>query len=100
MNDLFDNLRQIEERKRSGSPHPLYMQNSDYYLCFSEKYLLSFVRLWDNYHRAFPIQLRNAGKGIERCVVASIRDRDGCMIEFITEAVAETKARVEVRHWG
>ena len=98
MSDIFDTLRHISEEREKGSPHPLYMKNADYYLCFDERYLLSFVRLWDNCYRPFPIQLRNASKGVEHCAVAVIRDRDGEMIDFITEAVAETKARVEVRH--
>lgn len=99
MAPIFDTLMQIEERSKQGDPHPLYMHNADYYLCFNEKYLLTFVRLWDNHYRPFPIQLRNASKGVEHCAVAVIRDRDGKMIDFITEAVAETQARVVVKHF-
>lgn len=89
---------EIAEKKEMGLPYTLNMKNADYYLCFAERYLLSFVHLWDNYHRAFPIELRNARGGIRQCVVAHIRDRDGEMLDFIVEAVAETKARVEIKH--
>lgn len=91
---IFDELAEIESRKRQGSAHPLNLHNATYHLCMEDKYLSAFTELWMSWYKPCPFTMRDASKGVEGSIVVSITDRNGEMIDFITNAVMRTSARV------
>ena len=95
--DVLGYLKEIAKRQEEGDKHPLYMHNAIYHLCMEDKYLSVFTSMWIDAYKPFPFSIRDAQKDISGSIVVSIRDTDGQMIDFITQLVARTKARVAVK---
>lgn len=73
------------------------MQNKTYHLCMSDRKLSAFTQLWMSHDKPFPFTMRNAAENVPGCIVVSIQDKNGAMLEFIAKAVKLTSAKVAVR---
>ena len=73
------------------------LQNRTYHLCFSDRKLSFFTHLWMKSYKPCPFTMRNAADNVHDCVVVSIKDVNGEMLEFIAKALQATEAKVVVR---
>lgn len=93
---LSELWKRLEEEHQHCREHRAYEKNRTYHLCMEDRKLSAFTQLWMQRHKPCPFSMRDAAEGVHRCVVVSIADRDGQMLDFITEALAVTEARLAV----
>lgn len=95
-NDLLARLRIEEERQAARLEFAPCAKDRTYHLCMDERMLSAFTQLWMSRYKPCPFTMRDAARGVRDCIVVSITDRDGQMLDFITEALARTKAKLAV----
>lgn len=95
--NVLEELNLLEEEKSRGNSHPLYMRDKTYHLCMEERMLSVAISLWLDKEKPCPLSVRNATKGVDGCVVISVKDVGGQHIDFITLLVGQCKARVVAR---
>lgn len=76
---------------------PLNLTNRIYYLCIEDRYAATVISEWMYAYKETPLNLRNAGKGVEGSFVLVVKDRNGEDLSFIERLVRITHARTEVR---
>lgn len=96
MSHILDEIKQRCERMQKESP--AYMRNCTYHLCMDDRRLSAFTQLWMERYKPCPFTMRDAAEGVRHCIVVSIKDTDGRMLDFISEAKARTDAKVAVTH--
>lgn len=95
--DLFDQLREVAERKETGVGHPLYLKNRTYYLCLEDRFLPTIISMWMDNDKLCPMTIRSAKENIDRCTVVVVQDKDGEYLDFITRITAICRPRVVVK---
>ena len=94
MSHILDDIRKRCEKLQKESP--AYMKNRIYHLCMEDRRLSAFTQLWIERYKPFPFTMRDASEGVRGCIVVSIKDTDGRMLDFISEAKARTDAKIAV----
>lgn len=94
MSHILDEIQRRCEKLRKESP--AYMKNRTYHLCMEDRRLSAFTQLWVERYKPCPFTMRDAAEGVRGCIVVSIRDSDGRMLDFISEAKARTGAKIAV----
>lgn len=95
MSHILDEIQQRCERMQKESPS--YMKNRTYHLCMADEKLSVFTQLWMERYKPCPFTMRDASAGVRGCIVVSIADKDGQMLDFIAEAQKRTAAKVAVK---
>jgi hypothetical protein len=95
MSHIIEEIQRRCETMRKEAPS--YMKNRTYHLCFEDSRLSSFTQLWVERYKPCPFIMREASANVRNCIVVSIRDEDGKMLDFITEAQRRTEAKVAVK---
>lgn len=95
MSHIIEEIQRRCETMRKEAPS--YMKNRTYHLCFEDRRLSAFTQLWMERYKPCPFIMRDASANVRNCIVVSIRDEDGKMIDFITEAQRRTEAKVAVK---
>ena len=95
MSHITDEIQQRCEAMRRESP--AYMKNRTYHLCLEDRKLSAFTQLWMERYKPCPYIMRDASANVKNCIVVSIRDEDGKMLDFIAEAQRRTEAKVAVK---
>lgn len=94
MSHILDEIQRRCEKLRKESP--AYMKNRTYHLCMEDRWLSVFTHLWMERYKPCSFTMRDATKGVQGCIVVSIKDADGRMLDFISEAKARTDAKIAV----
>lgn len=86
-------LEEIQRRcEKLQKESPAYMKNRTYHLCMEDRRLSAFTQLWVERYKPCPFTMRDAAEGVRGCIVVSIRDSDGRMLDFISEAKKKVAA--------
>ena len=94
MSHILDEIQRRCEKLQKESP--AYMKNRTYHLCMEDRRLSAFTQLWVERYKPCPFTMRDAAEGVRGCIVVSIRDSDGRMLDFISEAKARTGSKIAV----
>ena len=95
MSQVIDDIQRRCEAMRKEAPS--YMKNRTYHLCMEDRKLSAFTQLWMERYKPCVFLMRDASANVRNCIVVSIRDDDGKMLDFITEAQRRTGAKVAVK---
>lgn len=96
VNELLNRLREQERSREESARHRPYEMNRTYYLCMEDRKLSVFTQLWMQRYKPCQFSMRDASANVRNCIVVSIEDKDGRMLDFIAEALAVTDARLAV----
>lgn len=94
MSHILDEIQRRCERMQKEAPQ--YMKNRTYHLCMANSKLSAFTQLWMERYKPCPFTMRDAAEGVRGCIVVSIKDTDGRMLDFICEAQRRTDAKVAI----
>ena len=94
---MSHNIEEIQRRcETMRKEAPSYMKNRTYHLCFEDRRLSAFTQLWIERYKPCAFCMRDASANVKNCIVVSIRDEDGKILDFITEAQRRTEAKLVV----
>lgn len=95
MSHILDEIQKRCEalQKQTGA----YMKNRTYHLCMEDRKLSIFTHLWMERNKPCPFTMRDAAANVIDCIVVSIKDEDGRMLEFVAEAKRCTDARMVMK---
>lgn len=74
----------------------IQLANRTYCICCEQFYAASIMKIWIEEGKQQELSIRNAGKGIENCIVVTIKDRNGDDLSLINKIVTMTNARLHI----
>ena len=96
VSELINRLKEQEKQREASAKYRPCEMNRTYYLCMEDRKLSVFTQLWMQRYKPCQFSMRDASANVRNCIVVSIEDKDGRMLDFITEALAVTEARLAV----